>query len=114
MHKGLLSKLESMGISSNLLNLMESFLSERFQGVLLNDQSSVLACIKAGVPQGWILGHFLFLIYINLSDNITSNIKLFANDTSIFSTIYDINSSASNLYSDLQNISERAFKCNPT
>ena len=35
---GLLFKLESMGISGNLVNLMESFLSERFQRVLLNGQ----------------------------------------------------------------------------
>ena len=35
-HKGLLFKLESMGISGDLLNLMESFLSETFQRVLLN------------------------------------------------------------------------------
>ena len=34
-HKGLLFKLESMGISGNLLNLMHSFLSERFQRVFL-------------------------------------------------------------------------------
>ena len=39
--KGLLLKLESMGISGDLFNLMESFLSERFQRVLLNGQSSV-------------------------------------------------------------------------
>ena len=37
-HKGLLFKLESVGISGDLLNIMESFLSERFQRVLLNGQ----------------------------------------------------------------------------
>ena len=83
---------------------MESFLTERFQRVLLNDQSSKWACIEAGVPQGWILGHFLFLIYV----------KLFTGDTSIFSTIHDINFSANDFYSDLQKISEWAFKWNPT
>ena len=57
--KGLLYKLEPMGISGNLLNLMESFLSERYQRVLLNGQSSEWATIKAGVPQGSILGPVL-------------------------------------------------------
>ena len=37
-HKGLLFKLESMGISDDFLNLRESFLSEKFQRVLLNGQ----------------------------------------------------------------------------
>ena len=110
-HRGLIHKLESIGISGNLLNLMESFLSERYQRVLINGQSSEWASIKAGVPQGSILGPLLFLIYINdLSDGIISNVKLFADGTSIFSTIHDSNTSASNLNSDLQKISEWAFK----
>ena len=81
---------------------MESFLSERYQRVLINGQSSEWASIKAGVPQGSFLGPLLFLIYINdLSDGIISNVKLFADDTSIFSTIHDSNTSASKLNSDL-------------
>ena len=39
-----------------------------------------------------------------------SNIKLFADDSSIFSTIHDISSSASNLNFDLEKISEWDFK----
>ena len=99
-----------MGISGDLLNLMESFLSERFQIVLLNGQSSEWASAKAHVPQGSILGPLLFLIYLYLSDGITSSVKLFVDDTSVFSTIRDINYSASNFNSDLQTISEWAFK----
>ena len=90
---------------------MESFLSERYQRVLINGQSSEWPSIKAGVPQGSILAPLLFLIYINdLSYGIISNVKLFADDTSVFLTIHDSNTSASNLNSDLQKISEWAFK----
>ena len=53
----------------------------------------------------------LFLIYINdLPDNLNSLIKLFADDTSLFSTLYDPNHSAKVLNDDLNKISEWAYK----
>ena len=60
--------------------------------VVLNDRNSSWTNVHAGVPQGSILGPLLFLIYVNdLSDNLTSNVKLFANDTSLFSVVHDVN-----------------------
>ena len=110
-HEGLIFKFQSMGFSGNILNLMNSFLSERYQRLLLNGQSSEWASIKAGVPQGSILGPLLFLIYINdLSEGIISDVKLFAGDTSISSTVYSTNKTADSLNNDLQKISEWAYK----
>ena len=86
--EGLLFKLERIGISGNLLNLLKSVLSNRFQRVVLNGQCSSWSSVVAGVPQGSILGPLLFLIYINdLPENLQSTVKLFANDISLFSTV---------------------------
>ena len=66
--------------------------------------------ILAGVPQGSIIGPLLFLIYINdLPNELKSNVKLFADDTSLFTIVKDINESASILNNDLLLISKWAF-----
>ena len=107
----LLCKLESLGISGKPLNIFCSFLNDRHQRVVLNGQLSDWASILAGVPQGSILGTLLFLIYINvLPDNLNSLIKLFADSTSLFSTVHDSNHSAKVLNDNLNKISEWAFK----
>ena len=64
-HKGLNYKLQQNGISGELLNILIDFLKNRKQGVVLNGQSSNWVDIKAGEPQGSIMGPLLFLIYIN-------------------------------------------------
>ena len=57
--------------------------------------------VNAGVPQSFILGNLLFLIYINdLTEGLSSNAKLFADHTTLFSVIHDIQTSANNLKKD--------------
>ena len=110
-HEGLLYKLKSMGISGELYNLLENYLSGRFQRVVLNGQTSSWRPVLAGVPQGSILGPLIFLVYINdLPDGLKSNAKLFADDTSLFTIVKDKNESANILNDDLQLISSWAYK----
>ena len=102
-HDGIIFKLTQNGISENLLNLLRDFLNERKERAVLNGQFSTWKNVGAEVPQGSILGPLLFLIYINhLTEGLSSNAKLFAEDTSLFSVIHGIQISVNNLNKDLE------------
>ena len=110
-HDGLTFKLQENGISSNLLKVLEHFLTNRKERVVLNGQSSSWTNVKAGVSQGSILGPLLFLIYINdLANGLSSNTKLFTDDTSLFSIIHDSVITTLELNSDLSRIKQWAFQ----
>ena len=118
-HPGLLFKLKSYGIQGNLLKLLENYLHNRKQRVVLDGQCSSWKNILSGVPHGSILGPFFFLIYINdLPDGICSLCKIFADDTSIFSKVHNKHLSHTNLNKDLANIEwafqwKMQFNCDP-
>ena len=110
-HEGLIYKLKTIGVFINLLILFQSFLDNRYQRVLLNGQNSHCELIKAGIPQGSILGPLLFLIYINdLPNNLISNVNFFAGDISVFSIVNDINVSTEEINNDLKRISKWAYQ----
>ena len=90
---------------------MRNFLSETRQHVVLNGHVSTWTNATAGEPHGSILGPLLFLIHINdLSEGLFTIAKLFADDTSSFSVIYDSQTSANDLNKDLEMIHNWAFQ----
>ena len=79
------------GICGDLINIINDFLTNRKQRVVLNGQCSSWVDIRAGVPQGSILGPLLFLIYVNdLPNGLKSGCKLLADDASLFSVSSDV------------------------
>ena len=81
-HKRLLVKLNNYGIRGKAYDLLKSYLTNRYQYVHINNNSSILKQIKYGVPQGYILGPLIYIIYVNdFSNVINCNSKLYADDT---------------------------------
>ena len=111
-HRGLLYKLQSVGISGLLLQWFTDFLHNRKQRVVLPGANSDWISVKAGVPQGSIIGPLLFLLYINdIVENITSSIRLFADDTSLYIIVDNPTEAANQLNSELSKIHQWATKC---
>ena len=103
-------KLNQYGILENLLCLIKCFLKNRKQRVVLNGQISSGTNVLAGVTQGSILGPLSFLLYIiDLSDDLSSNPKLFPEGTSLFSVVHEKNTSAKKLNNGLWKISNWAY-----
>ena len=110
-HQGLILKLKQNGVRGHLLKLLSDYLSNRYQRVVINGQNSEWASIFSGVPQGSVLGPLLFLIFINdLETNIKCKVKFFADDTSLFSIVYDPHLTACDLNNDLRTISNWAHQ----
>ena len=108
-HDGLIYKLKRCGVSGQLLSVLQSFLKDRKQRTVLNGQCSNWGDILAGVPQGAILGPLLFLVYINdLTADLKCNVKLFANDTSLFTVVQQPYTAAEDLNHDVELISKWA------
>ena len=101
-HKGLIVKLKSYGIRGKLLLWLQDYLSERKQKVLVKNSNSVVGILKAGVPQGSVLGPLLFLLFINdIADDVNSLVRLFADDSSLMYSSVDPNEIESHLNVDL-------------
>ena len=110
-HDGLIFKLKQNGIRGNLLNFFTSYLEDRQQRVGINGSYSEYSLIESGVPQGSVLGPLLFLVYINdLEKNLKSQVKFYADDTMLYSVVYDAVVSASDLNHDLDLIQKWAYQ----
>ena len=63
-------------------------LESNTQRVVVDGESSEFIRVTSSVPQDTVLGPLIFLLYINdISNNLTSHVRLFADDCIIYRTI---------------------------
>ena len=79
-HKGLVYKMESMGLNGSILNFVSDFLSNRTVGTVLSNSYQ----LQNGTPQGSVISLLLFLIMINGIEKPSTGDKLslYADDSS--------------------------------
>ena len=88
------------GVSGNLLHWFENYLSDRNQKVVLQNCLSEVGNVK-----GSVLKPLLFILYINdITEDIQSLSRLFADNTSLSYSSSNINEIEQRLNSDMMKI----------
>ena len=84
-HHRLILKLKSHGMGNSIINWIEQWLTDRKQRVVVDGEVSGWKSVLSGVPQGYVLGPIVLLVYINdLQEGVSGNILKFADDTKLF------------------------------
>ena len=103
-HLILLNKLRYYGLDDKTLTILfKNYLNNRKQYTEFDDTTSETLLINVGVPQGSILGLLLFTIYTNDFSKASQmfNFIIYADDTTLFSTIETFSDSVQNKSTEL-------------
>ena len=109
-----MQKLKAYGITGRFYQWIRSFLSNRHdQTIVIDGQHSEPRPVVHGVPQGSVLGPFLFIIYINDLHGVVKNSKTesFADDTKLKGKI-DIAEDTLDVQEDLDSVIACSMKNN--
>ena len=72
-------------MGNSIINWIEQWLTDRRPRVVVDGDVSSWKSILSGVPQEYVLGPILCLVYINdLEEGVTGNILKFSDDTKLF------------------------------
>ena len=90
-HDLILKKLKHQyHIDGFLLRFFVSYLKDRYQRVVINNEQSTDLRVHSGVPQGSILGPTIFILFLNdITEGLSigTNITMYADDTKIWRRI---------------------------
>ena len=93
-------------------NLIQNFLKDRSQQVLVDGKLSSVFLLLSGIPQGSVLGPILFLIFISdITKNLETDVLIYVDDTKTLKRIRDTQDVV-NLQADLDRLHQWGIKNN--
>ena len=108
--KGLKYKINRIGLSKQIQNILHSFLDSRTLRVCVNGVWSEMVHLRAGTPQGSVLSPILYLIFVNdLTDNLdleSSSASQYADDIGMWVTRKDVHSAKLQLQAEIKKVEE--------
>ncbi len=110
-HGILLKKLVTYGVEGREIEWFRSYLSNHIQQLNFKRTLSDEQPVTIGVPQGFILGPLLFIIFMNdVSDAIKQILNLYADGTTLQASGPDLSVLEQKLNADLESLSKCPMK----
>ena len=89
-HDALIYKLRTIDTPPQLTLMIQDYLSNRRMFVSINGEKSSIKTIRAGVPQGSIIGPTLYNLYTNdIPTSQNTHLAIYADDTAIYSSSWN-------------------------
>ena len=92
-HLPLIQQLQELYVDPYLIRWLIDYLSNRYQFVAVDGETSKQLSVVSGVPQGSVLGPLLFILYINNISTIISpgsELNMFADDVALYRIINSV------------------------
>ena len=110
-HDVLDQKLKAAGLSGDMYNFIQSYLSERSQFTVINGTSSSTSPVEYGVPQGSLIGPVAFTINVeDMPSSTNSHLELLADDSTLFEIGDSVDNVIVSLQREIQNFNRYATK----